>query len=225
MALSRVNTTSGSADTGASNLAATAANHTTGNLIVVGVAWSNNTTANVPTDTAGNTYVTTNFKANNSTTDHVEIFYAKNITGNASNVVQANFSGSSTFRRIIVHQYSGADTTAPFTTGEGGKGDATSSTSHVTASWTTALADEVIFGFIGAGSGFTSLVGNSGNTKVVDLGDTASEDQIVSATGTYNGGFQWSGTITTWISGSSFSAPGTAVVAAPFIPHRMPLGV
>jgi len=223
VALSRVNTTSGSADASATNLSATAANHTTGNLLVVGVAWSNNTNANVPTDTALNTYVSTGFKANNGTGDHAEIFYAKNITGNASNVVRANFSGNSTFRRLIVHQYSGADTAAPFTAGEGGKGDATTATSHVSASWTTAVPDEVIFGFIGAGSGFTSLVGNNGNTKVIDLGDTASEDQIVAATGTYLAGFQWSGSISTWISGSSFAAPAAAGAVIPELVMAPPI--
>lgn len=217
MALARVNTTSGTADAGGTTLNATAASHTAGNLIVVGVAWSNNVNANVPTDTALNTYVSTGFKANNSTTDHTEIFLAQNIAGNAANVVRANFSASATFRRIIVHQYSGADTAAAFTAGEGGKADAATGSSLATASWTTAIPDEVIFAIISGSAAFTSLVGSGGKTKVVDLGDCASEDQIVASTGSYNGSFSWSGSVTAWESGSSFSAPAAAAVVIPDI--------
>jgi len=217
MALSRVNTTSGTADAGATTLPATAANHTTGNLIVAFVFWSNNVNANNPTDTAGNTYASTGFKASFSTTDHVEIFYAKNITGNASNVVTANYSASATFRRIIVHQYSGADTTAPFTAGEGNQATVNPGTSLATSAWTTAKADEVLCGGIGGNLSFTSLVGTSGKTKIVDLSDCASEDQIVSSTGSYTASFSWSNSVTAWLSGSSFSAPAAAAAVIPDI--------
>lgn len=204
-AISLINATTGSADTGANSLAATAANHTAGNLIVVGVVWSGNFTSSVPTDTAGNTYVSTTFKANNGTTDHVEVFYAKNITGNASNIVTAHFSGSATFRRIMAYQYSGCDTTAPFTAGEGGTAVATG-TSITTSTWTTATADEVLVCFMGAAGTGVSYGPASGYTmETTNLAtDSNGADKIVAATGTYSGGFTWTNSQTAWCAAASF---------------------
>jgi hypothetical protein len=213
MAIAFVNATSGTADPGATTLAATAANHTTGNLIVVGVAWSTNVNANVPTDTAGNTYVSTAQKASHGTADFVEIFYAKNVTGNASNAVTANFSGSAQFRRVMVLQFSGCDTTAPFTTGEGGTVVDTSTTTHTTSSWATATADEVICCFMscsGAQGNYTAGASFTLDFAIAGLGsDTNGEHRIVSSTGTYTGSFTTqSGPANGWAAAASFKIAG-----------------
>lgn len=207
MAIALVNKTTGTSDTGATTLAATAASHTTGNLIVVGVVWSNNVTASIPTDTAGNTYVSTTFKANNGTSDHVEIFYAKNVTGNASNVVTAHFSASATFRRIFVYQYSGCSTTAPFTTGEGSTGTAASTTSVVTGSFSTAIANSVLVAFMGgSGSESADTAGSGYTLENAKLGgDSNGEDRIVSATGSYTGGFSWTSSNSAWCAVAAFN--------------------
>jgi hypothetical protein len=209
VAIAFVNSTTGNNDGGASSLPATAANHTAGNLLVVGVIWTGATTANVPTDTAGNAYVSTTQKATSGGNDHCELFYAKNITGNAANIVTANFSGSSTFRRIMVFQYSGCDTTAPYTTGEGGQATDATGTTHTTSSFTTATADSVICTFAGGGNVVTWSAGAVGTARVTGLGtDSGGEDNIVSATGTYTGSMNTNVNDNTWITAAAFKIAG-----------------
>lgn len=209
MAIAFVNSTTGTNDAGATSLAATAANHTAGNLIVVGVVWSNNTTLNTVTDTALNTYVSTGQKASNGTTDHTEIFYAKNVTGNASNVVTGNFSASSSFRRIMVMQISGCDTTAPFTTGEGGSAVTSATTTHTTSSFATATADEVICTFAGGSTGVTWSAGAAGTMHVTSLGlDSGCEENIVAVTGTYTGSMTTNVNDSAWIVAAAFKIAG-----------------
>lgn len=213
MAIALVNTTSGTSDGSANSLAATAASHTTGNLIVVAVVWSGNLNATIPTDTAGNTYVSTGQKGNNGTSDHVEIFYAKNVTGNAANIVTAHFASNATFRRVMVHQYSGCDTTAPFTTGEGGTALATAAGSVTSSSWVTATASEVLVAGFGSSGGVASgniVAGTSYAKQLNNIGtDSGTEDRIVSSTGTYTASYTASsGTQTWWIAAASFKAAG-----------------
>jgi hypothetical protein len=67
----------------------------------------------VISDTAGNVFIpVTLINGDYSTT----FWYAKNIIGNASNVVRANFP-SATFTYLSVLQYSGCDQNAPYDTG------------------------------------------------------------------------------------------------------------
>ena len=58
-----------------------------------------------------------------------DIWYAKNITGNAANVVKVNVSSSSAYWEVTQVQYSGASTTAPFQTCAVGSNSGTSVTS------------------------------------------------------------------------------------------------
>ena len=210
MAIAVVNTTSGNSNTGATTLPATAASHTTGNLLVVCCVWSGNVNANVPTDTALNTYVSTGQKANNGTTDHSEIFYAKNITGNASNIVTANFAASATFRRVMVYQISGCDTSAPFTVGEGGTAVALAAAAVTTTSWTTATADEILFGGAGTSGAAATITPGTGYTNTLaKIGtDSHMEFRIVSATGTYTAGYTSGSNQDWWLSGASFKILG-----------------
>jgi hypothetical protein len=214
MALAFVNLTSGTSDASATTIPATAANHTAGNLIVVHVNWSTNTTLNSVADTAGNTYTrVASSKGNNGTTDHTETFYAANITGNASNVVTPTFSAGSTFRRVIVHQYSSADTTPADVAGSGNVAAAATVTS---SSFTTTLADEVISAAMGS-AGLDSNVnaGTNFTRRVAALGtDSHSEDRIVSVTGAYTASFTWATNQDAWITAATFKQAGGAAPAA-----------
>lgn len=211
-AIAFTNATSGTSNTGATTLAATAANHTAGNGIVAVVAWSNNVNATIPTDTALNTYVSTGMKGSNGTTDHIEVFYAQNIAGNASNVVTAHFSASATFRRVIVYQFSGLSTTAMFTTGEGGSAAGATGTSIATGAWTPASANEVIVAGLGSSGTGSAITAGSGYTLQTNAlgGDTSAEYEIVSAIASYTGSFSWTGSQTAWAAAASFKAAGAA---------------
>lgn len=164
MAVALVNTRTGSA--GASdtvNCGAFAA--TTGNLIVVGIRTGSAATINSISDTASNTYI----PVGTVFTDvgRTWVFYAKNITGNATNVVTANLS-SGDFTGVVVHEYSGAAKSAPldnFTR----KSSLVGGTSISSDPWDVAQ-DGVVFSFATqvanpvytAGSGYT-LSGNDGS--------------------------------------------------------------
>ena len=174
-----------------STIAAPATNHTAGNLIVViGASYSGDETniASI-TDTAGNAYTRITGAADASS-DCIEIWYAKNIIGNANNIVTINFKYAYSFRGIHVLQYSGCDTGAPLDTSAIGSGQ---SAVPVTANITTTQADEVLVaGDVlfdpkthTAGTGYTirTIFGGS------DPSFGSSEDRIVSSTGTYNASY------------------------------------
>lgn len=215
MAAAHVNTATGTSDASATSLAAGAANHTTGNLIVVQVSWTTaGVTSTVPTDTAGNTYVSTTQKGTDGTNNFVETFYAKNITGNASNVVTAHFSAGATFRRIQVLQYSGADITTPLDTGNIGTGTGTALT---TASFTTTASGVIVVGAscnnnrtYSAGSGFTARVTSLGT-------DTGTEDKVGTTAGAQTGPFTISSSATWWEAAVGFkdASAGSIKTVAP----------
>lgn len=151
---------------------------TTGNLNVVCVRTAGGTVSSI-TDTASNTY--TNIAGFAPAGDRLEIWYAKNTTGNASNVVTANFS-STNFVTVLVMEYSGADTSAPLDTSA--TSSSTTSTTVTSNSFTTTAANEVLVACAqvasvsvawSAGSGYTKRYPSSGNTVVIG------EDNIVSS--------------------------------------------
>lgn len=88
-----------------------AASHTTGNCIVAAVSVQSATAPTV-TDTAGNTYTDVGVLATQGT-NRLRLFVAKNITGNASNVVTANISPAANGLYIAAYEFSGVDTTTP----------------------------------------------------------------------------------------------------------------
>jgi hypothetical protein len=110
MAIEYVNSTSNYATGLTNNIASPALSCTTGNLIIVQVRTYNDKSATISsiTDTAGNTYTQIGF----NNTYRQWMYYAYNITGNASNVVTVTFNTTTDFRGIGVSQYSGAKTSA-----------------------------------------------------------------------------------------------------------------
>ena len=138
--------------------------HTSGNLLVVCVRYfkESGQVVNSITDTAGNTY-TLAVAVTNNINDYLGIYYAKNITGHASNVVTVNFSATVRFVSVQVLQYSGCDTTSPLDT------TASSNTqysgSYVTGSFTTSQANEVLVSTVQIGSTTSSFTVGSGYTQ------------------------------------------------------------
>src|ERR1041385_1939058 len=116
MSLALVNVATVAVEDGTSSntLVSGSLNHTAGNLIHIG---SRNSTSDVATilsitDTANNEY----FKITSITTyanDNHEVWIARNINGNASNVITINFSGSVPYRSATISQYSGLTISLP----------------------------------------------------------------------------------------------------------------
>lgn len=192
-----------------STVAAAAFAATTGNLIVVfvtNVATGGTVHVDSIADTAGNTY-TYILRRYYSSAGAIEVWYAKNITGHAANIVTATFSGADTYRAIQVHQYSGCDTAAPYDVSNYGEGGGGSPTSLSTTAATTNAENEVIAagyrilatGAWTAGANFTMR--QSENYY-------GSEDRIVTSTGSYGsaasnaGNAAWVGVHATFKRGS-----------------------
>lgn len=143
---------------------------TTGNTIVVFVKSANNFTVGV-SDTAGNTYSLVS--SNHLQNPQEDEFRAKNVTGNASNVVTVTFgtTDSSTFAYVL--QYSGLNTTEPndLMVADDYRDYGNEGTDHTSDRFTTSQAAELVLMFTTArngvttpvftvGSGFTLVVGN-----------------------------------------------------------------
>lgn len=162
----------GSGDGASSSIAASAKSTTTGNAICVGAKWevsSGGALSNVQ-DTAGNTYTIVSQSLHGNGSLMSATAYCKNGTGNAANIVTANFADAGpVFRRIVVEEASGLATTG------GTDGEAVNTGTGTTYS-TGAIATSAagwVFGFI---AGFQTLTGKTaGGTPVSSLGGSLSD--------------------------------------------------
>src|SRR4029453_18117894 len=196
MAISRVNVgiirNWGGAGTATLTTAATSL--TAGNTLIVAIGAQDIAadSAAVPAviDTAGNTYTKVDY-AYQSTDFRVELWYAKNVTGHASNQVTITFTGNVQYRGAVATQYAGLDLTAPLDTSA--KNTQASGSGITTGTLTTTVANEahILVARFGVTptypAGFSDLGG--------DLPYLQVQEKIVSATmsGTYSasgGSFQ-----------------------------------
>lgn len=213
--VSFVNDTSGTADNGDTTIAATAASHTAGNLLVVHVMGSEtaNTVSSIA-DTAGNTYTQgTSCRITSAAVGFTDIWYAKNITGNASNTVTATLSGTTTFRRIVVDQYSGADTVSPFEVCA--TGSAAASTSVTSGSFSPAAANNVNSGGASSDATQTPFSAGTNYTLRATIGDVASEDRIGAPSGSQTASISGAVSANWLFSVASFKQAGAAGPPAP----------
>lgn len=176
------------------NSQATAAQSvTTGNLLVAAIRGGNNSlTVSTVTDTAGNTF-TQCPSARSNTSNMTDIWYAKNITGHASDVVTVNYSGGATFQGVIAMQFVGLSTTSPQDTSANGHATGTSVTS---GSFTPAGAGEVavVVASPSSGAAWTAGTGyglqtNSGTSNVqTEIGyiGTGSQTASINIVGSNN---------------------------------------
>lgn len=168
-------------------LASPARAHTTGNFLVVGVKGEGATTTFSVADTAGNTWVPLTQKAFASDGSRLQLFYAKNITGHASNVVTATWAAARDFRRMFVIEYSNIDTVNPLIEEQNGEGLGTALSTPDIA---TESFFDLIVAFAGEFANVTYTPG-SGYTEVWDyneqsggsIGGSAVEEQIISTAG------------------------------------------
>lgn len=107
-----VNTTNTDNGSGTS-VALPALSLTATNLIRVWVRWNNNVSCTSVTDTAGNTYTSAGELQWSGNIRRLQLWYCANATGNASNVVTANFSGSASLVYMRSTQWTGFGST-PF---------------------------------------------------------------------------------------------------------------
>lgn len=192
MAIAFVSSTSGENFGGGEDttIAATAFSVTTGNAIVVGIRfWDNDGGKSVSsvTDTAGNTYVRAGSAYTQASGTEMDVWYALNITGHASNVVTVTFSHGVAYRTVLAHQYSGFATSGSLFDAEINVGG-TGGTITTAASLTTANANELIFAVFSVDSSAVTWtagsVGGNSFTKRQETSNTACgcQEYIASAT-------------------------------------------
>lgn len=109
---------------GTTTVAAGPVSLTAANLEVCSAEWNSVTVTGSLADTAGNTYTSAVRVAATVSGDPVtiEIWYAKNVIGNASNTVTITLSSALGFVRFGCRQYSGADIVSPLDQKSSGNG-------------------------------------------------------------------------------------------------------
>jgi hypothetical protein len=135
--------------------------------------------------------------------DGISIRYIENIVGGASHTITLT-TAAGQFSTLNATEYSGVATTSSIDKTAQGTGSSTSLLSAATA--TTTQADELLIGVgtINSGTNSTWTATQSGTIRgqITDasVGSISQLwDRIVSATGTYQSGVNWSGASNAWI--------------------------
>jgi len=226
-AIAFVRSASASSSTSSTTVAASFPTNAAGDLLVVVAEWNDNGATATIADTALNSYSVALGPVDNPDSQfRQQIWFVANSAASAgTNTVTVTFSVAQAAKSILIHEYSGLNTSSPLDRSASASGTGTALGSGLTAA--TAQADELIFG-IGtndtatvthtAGTGFTlrETQGPSAGQRV------SSEDKIVAATGQYNATFTASATGTWTALVVTFKGAGGAAPA----PKRLPvLGV
>jgi hypothetical protein len=167
-------------------------NNTAGNALIIAVAideTSGQTISSV-TDSAGNVFEAVAAEQQTPHPYGMQVFVAPSCVGGA-NTVTLHASGVSAQLFVLIHEYSFGSGAAAFVEDfDSGSGSGTITSGNLTANQT----NDLLFAFaieggggasVGAGSGFTLRENPSANA--------GTEDQALSATGTYNATFTGAG--------------------------------
>lgn len=157
---------------------------TAGNMIVVAVAGAPSGTADAfsVTDTLGTSY--SQAVTETTTLDGVNfvatIFWGMPPSGGSNTVTIAypTASGTTSYNRQAIHEYSGVNQLDQTTSGSG------TSNAVDAGSVTTTQADEILFGWLVSNAGMSGP--GTGFTLRETAGSEITEDKIVTATGTYD---------------------------------------
>lgn len=155
------------------NVSATAINATTGNLLVAFARASANGATMAISDTAVNTWIPVVGATDNGGLGDFAMWYAKNITGNAANVVKCTWGANETNKAIIVLEYSGLDTVAPLDAAPTITNTIGGTSTTTSGAFTTAFANEVIIFAAAYDNGTALAAGLIGGTTGVIQQDTA----------------------------------------------------
>jgi hypothetical protein len=171
--------------------------NTSGNLIVVYLAWTNTSSVSV-TDTRGNSYTSVESPTTwgPSSTRSSQVFYAKNIAS-GSNTVRATFAtaiSSPGWADMYIHEYSGIDKVDPLDVSHANTGMTAAMNS---GSATTTNANDLVFG-AGASSGIVKQVGTGFTSRSASFGNRT-EDKNVTAAGPYEASANQDGDSNEWV--------------------------
>lgn len=195
-----VNSTGSYSGTAATTISSSSINITGSNTIVVvtSALGSTNSVSSIA-DSAGNTFITAgaSCRNTNASVGFIEIWYANNVTGNASDIVTVTFSASVSGRRIHVLQYSGIATSTPIEACTGGSQiDAISVTSP---SFSPAASGNVnVMGVFNDDGGYTYSAGTNYTLRTSD-GHGAAEDRVGAPSGSQTASMSGNASTNDWV--------------------------
>jgi len=173
-------------DASASNVSrAFASANTSGSLIAVAVSWGDTTGAPTCSDSQGNTYTLATFQYDSTQKQGLAICYASNIKAGA-NTVTVTFSGSSSYRRMVVTEYRGVSATVSVdVTAQNIAVATTGANGSTSGSATTTVSGDLIFGAVMDDSATTSITAGTGFTQrdATNGKDLAVQDAVQNAVG------------------------------------------
>lgn len=214
---------------GSTTIAAAAISTTTGNFLIAVVnKYQSGTTVTGVSDTAGNTYTRAGSSQGGDSNHTQETWYtADPITGNASNVVTATFSGSSSYRTIAVMEVSLSGAPAMAYDAEASIRLTPNGATHTSNSLTTGGADALfVLGVVSWAS--DQEYGNDTATIVWESGSAALDSaaiayRLTDAAGSYTGSVTTGGNTELALTAKSFTF--TVSGGPTLIPRTSLLGV
>jgi len=156
----------------------------TGNLVVAAVSWGNSSNLSC-SDSQGNVYTTVTAQYDSTKNQSMGICYAANIKGGADTVT-ATFGGSSPYRRMLIHEYSGAAANNPVDVKAQHIAAGTTAPDNITTTpGITTVAGDLIFSAVMDDSGVNAIQAGTNFTlrSSVNGADLASEDLVQGAAG------------------------------------------
>jgi hypothetical protein len=139
-------------------------------------------------DTAGNTYTLAGTQEGGDGNHSQDMWIAHNISAHAANIVVVTFEASTSFRNLIVTEYSGLHLTDAFDAQSIGVITDGTSTLQSNDTAETDTADELVLGWLIGwnGNGELSTAGAYNMRSQAPDGSSGVADQIVDSTGTYD---------------------------------------
>jgi hypothetical protein len=158
--------------------------NTAGNLIAVAVSWDGTATVSCA-DTQGNAYVVAITRFDSTNRQSLAVCYAANVTAGA-NTVTATFSGASSWRRMLIHEYRGVALVNPVDVVAGNVANGTTAANAITSTvGVTTVAGDLIFGTFMDDGGVNNSAAGTGFMlrQSVNNRDLISEDLVQAAAG------------------------------------------
>jgi len=181
------------------SIAAPSANHTAGNLLVVICRNGSHLESQAaPTDTAGNQFVGLT-PAMAPGVGVIQMWYAKNIQGNANNVVRCNFPSSDAWLTISVLQYSGADPSSPLDSQASASGSSAATSGVAPAVTSSRIGGLVVVGATVGALGMTFSPGSGFTLRDSNIATfSGDEDMSITAPGPVIPSMSWGPSSQPW---------------------------
>jgi len=193
-----------------------------GNLIVAAVSWGSSATLSC-TDSQANVYAVATTQHDSVNNQSLGICYAANAKAGTTTVT-ATFSSSASYRRLLIHEYSGIAQASPVDVVAKNLANGTTSANAITSTAVmTTTNGDLIFGAVMDDDGVTGITAGTGFTQrqSVNNKDLASEDLVqalagsIAATQTFAASHRYLAQLVAFKAGSSVPQTLTSIAVTP----------